>query len=137
MKRERHELPELTWPGKRAPAAAFEGGGPVPALVTVEAAGDPDAARAGGKLVRGDNRAAMRALLPAYAGKVDLVYIDPPFGTGGSFAHTERAGGEGDEVHPAGNRGEERPHHRAVVPADEPAGGRHEARIADLLHDGE
>jgi DNA modification methylase len=104
MKHEPPKVPELTWPGKRAPAAAFEGGGPVPALVTVEAAGDPDAARAGGKLVRGDNRAAMRALLPAYAGKVDLVYIDPPFGTGGSFALTERAGGEGDEVHAYSDR---------------------------------
>ena len=51
-----------------------------------------------GRLIRGDNRAAMRALLPTCAGRVDLVYLDPPFGTGGSFALTERAGGEGDEV---------------------------------------
>jgi site-specific DNA-methyltransferase (adenine-specific) len=38
----------------------------------------------------------MRALLPGLEGRVDLVYLDPPFGTGGSFALTERAGGEGD-----------------------------------------
>jgi DNA modification methylase len=100
MKRAPTPFPELTWPDKPEEGAVLEGAvhGGVPALTAVEAAGDPAAVHAGGRLVRGDNRAAMRALLPAYAGKVDLVYIDPPFGTGGSFALTERAGGEGDEV---------------------------------------
>ncbi|MGE5551030.1 MAG: site-specific DNA-methyltransferase [Bacteroidota bacterium] len=38
-------------------------------------------------LIRGDNLPVMRSLLPALAGTVKLVYIDPPFNTGGRFAH--------------------------------------------------
>lgn len=36
-------------------------------------------------LIQGDNVKAMRGLLPEYRGKVDLVYIDPPFATNGHF----------------------------------------------------
>ncbi len=107
MKREPLSLPELTWPGKRAaPAPPLDG--PAPTLAAVEVAGElghdgtlfppPGARLFRDKLIRGDNRAAMRALLPTYAGRVDLIYLDPPFGTGGSFALTERAGGDGSDV---------------------------------------
>jgi len=37
------------------------------------------------KLIFADNRRALPALLPALAGQVDLLYIDPPFGTGADF----------------------------------------------------
>ncbi len=33
-------------------------------------------------IIHGDNLAALKALLPKYAGKVDVVYIDPPYNTG-------------------------------------------------------
>jgi adenine-specific DNA-methyltransferase len=33
-------------------------------------------------IITGDNLAAMKALLPKYAGKVDVIYIDPPYNTG-------------------------------------------------------
>ncbi len=37
----------------------------------------------GGNLViHGDNLAALKSLLPRYAGKVDLIFIDPPYNTG-------------------------------------------------------
>jgi DNA modification methylase len=113
MKRERSLFPELTWPDKRVAGAAgpLSTSGPPPALQVVEVVGDPGSVgggSAGGagahprpgavppqsKLVRGDNRAVMRALHGSLAGRVDLVYMDPPFGTGESFALTERAGGE-------------------------------------------
>jgi len=42
-------------------------------------AGDADA---GNLLVQGDNLLALKALLPYYAGKVKLIYIDPPYNTG-------------------------------------------------------
>ncbi len=71
--------------------------GPAPTLSPLEVAGDLEGGPRG-RLIRGDNRAVMRALHPAYAGRVDLVYLDPPFGTGGSFALSERAGSEGYEV---------------------------------------
>jgi 16S rRNA G966 N2-methylase RsmD len=32
--------------------------------------------------VHGDNLHALKALLPAYAGKVDCIFIDPPYNTG-------------------------------------------------------
>jgi adenine-specific DNA-methyltransferase len=36
----------------------------------------------GNLIVHGDNLHALKALLPRYAGKVDLVFIDPPYNTG-------------------------------------------------------
>ena len=33
-------------------------------------------------IIHGDNLEALKALLPRYAGKVDLIYIDPPYNTG-------------------------------------------------------
>jgi adenine-specific DNA-methyltransferase len=43
------------------------------------------------KLIHGDNRAVLKALLDDYnlSGKVDLVYIDPPFATNGHFKISE------------------------------------------------
>jgi len=41
--------------------------------------GDPSS---GNLLVQGDNLLALKALLPYYAGKVKLIYIDPPYNTG-------------------------------------------------------
>ena len=37
------------------------------------------------KLIQADNLSALKTLLDNYAGKVDLVYIDPPFATNGHF----------------------------------------------------
>lgn len=42
------------------------------------------ASLAGNLVIQGDNLHALKALLPLYAGKVDLVYIDPPYNTGKS-----------------------------------------------------
>jgi adenine-specific DNA-methyltransferase len=36
----------------------------------------------GNLIIHGDNLIGLKALLPAYAGKVDCVYIDPPYNTG-------------------------------------------------------
>src|SRR5689334_7172412 len=38
------------------------------------------------KLVWGDNLYVMDSLYKQYAGKVDLIYIDPPFATGADFS---------------------------------------------------
>jgi adenine-specific DNA-methyltransferase len=50
---------------------------------------EPDAAKSiggtaldGNLIIHGDNLHALKALLPMYAGKVDCVYIDPPYNTG-------------------------------------------------------
>lgn len=39
------------------------------------------------QLIWGDNKLVMSSLLKDYAGKVDLIYIDPPFATGADFSH--------------------------------------------------
>lgn len=44
------------------------------------------------KLIWGDNRLVMESLLSKFAGKLDLVYIDPPFATGSNFAFTVEIG---------------------------------------------
>ena len=36
----------------------------------------------GNLIIHGDNLHALKALLPIYAGKVDCIYIDPPYNTG-------------------------------------------------------
>jgi len=41
--------------------------------------------KAGNKLIQGDNLPVLKTLLDEYAGKVDLIYIDPPFATNGHF----------------------------------------------------
>lgn len=44
------------------------------------------------KLIWGDNKYVMSALLEKYAGKIDLIYIDPPFATGANFSTTVTIG---------------------------------------------
>lgn len=36
----------------------------------------------GNKIIHGDNLEALKALLPEYEGKIDVIYIDPPYNTG-------------------------------------------------------
>ncbi len=42
--------------------------------------GEPDLS--GNLIIHGDNLEALKALLPRYAGKVDCIFIDPPYNTG-------------------------------------------------------
>ena len=46
------------------------------------------------KLIWGDNKYVLGSLLETFAGKVDLIYIDPPFGTGQDFSFTVEVGDE-------------------------------------------
>lgn len=50
------------------------------------------------KLIWGDNKLVMSGLLEQFAGKVDLIYIDPPFATGADFNVTTVVGEGGLEV---------------------------------------
>jgi len=51
------------------------------------------------KLIWGDNKYAMAALLEQFAGKIDLIYIDPPFATGADFSTTVTIGGDKEIEH--------------------------------------
>ncbi|MDR7920777.1 DNA methyltransferase [Thermosynechococcus sp. HY213] len=49
-------------------------------------------------LVWGDNKLVMAALLEQFRGKIDLIYIDPPFDVGADFTMQVQIGEEGDAV---------------------------------------
>ena len=104
--------PELIWPGKydeegnrvvqRGAALPFqvietirEGRatrepGRTADLFSYTKAGD--AAEWKNKLIWGDNLLVLSSLMDAFAGKVDLVYIDPPFHSGADFSVTTEVG---------------------------------------------
>lgn len=46
------------------------------------------------KLIWGDNKLVMASLLKELAGKIDLIYIDPPFATGADFSYKTNVGEE-------------------------------------------
>lgn len=50
------------------------------------------------KLIWGDNLLVMSSLLEKFGGKIDLIYIDPPFATGADFSFTAEIGEGGIEV---------------------------------------
>jgi DNA modification methylase len=49
-------------------------------------------------LIWGDNKLILHSLLDKYRGKIDLVYIDPPFDVGADFTMEVQLGGEKDSV---------------------------------------
>jgi adenine-specific DNA-methyltransferase len=70
---------ELVWAGKARPTM------PSPARLQVVETAGAVAAGHGNALVWGDNLLAMRALLDEYAGRVNLIYVDPPFASGAEY----------------------------------------------------
>ena len=46
------------------------------------------------KLIWGDNKYVLSSLLDEFAGKVDLIYIDPPFDTGDDFSYKVQIGSQ-------------------------------------------
>lgn len=98
MSMARQTAATLTWIGKDARAAVE------PAALREDAAlsyracardgaeeGDVDGGgvddRPDNRLIQGDNLPALRALEPEFAGRIRCVYIDPPYNSGGAFAH--------------------------------------------------
>ena len=60
------------------------------------------------KLIWGDNLLVMGSLLEKFAGKIDLIYIDPPFATGADFSFDASVGESGQEVPKAASAIEEK-----------------------------
>lgn len=50
------------------------------------------------KLIWGDNKLVISSLLEKFAGKINLIYIDPPFATGADFKVKIKVGEESDEI---------------------------------------
>jgi DNA modification methylase len=83
---------ELTWPGKyEADGSRTPPNRGVEPLRVIERFPGP-AGASGNRLVAGDNLRTLPALLAEFGGRVDLVYLDPPFGTGDAFHLQTRRG---------------------------------------------
>jgi site-specific DNA-methyltransferase (adenine-specific) len=76
-------MPILTWASKSTPAPVL-GALELDSLVYPQGRGYPHSIP-DNQLVLGDNLATMSALLPAYEGRIDLIYADPPFFTNRRF----------------------------------------------------
>jgi DNA modification methylase len=76
-------MPVLTWPDKqlKLPGAASV---TQDSIVFPAGNGYPEAVPAD-RLILGDNLPVMTALLPAYEGRIDLLYADPPFFTNRTY----------------------------------------------------
>ena len=72
-------MPELTWPGKKLTQRTAASLGK-DSIVYPNGCGYPKGLPTS-RLILGDNLAVMASLLPEFAGKVDLIYADPPFFT--------------------------------------------------------
>jgi adenine-specific DNA-methyltransferase len=77
----RYAMPEIVFKGKEY---VYNHHLTVPyrPLVADAARGIGPADLAGNLVIHGDNLHALKSLLPRYAGKVDLIFIDPPYNTG-------------------------------------------------------
>lgn len=51
------------------------------------------------RLIWGDNKLSLAALLGEFRGKINLIYIDPPFDVGADFTMPIQIGNEADEIH--------------------------------------
>lgn len=76
-------MPSIHWKGKQLSQ-------PQPASLVQDSLIYPNGrsypkARLSNRLILGDNLGVMAALLPTYAGKIDLIYADPPFFTNRNF----------------------------------------------------
>jgi len=98
------EAYELTWPGKAAMLAALD----MPPAAVLKPL--PDAALAAPRMphgvIEGDNLPVLKRLRKRYSGRVKMIYIDPPYNTGGDFLYADNfrarrgadgAAGGGDE----------------------------------------
>jgi adenine-specific DNA-methyltransferase len=77
----------LFWPGKREArrlAALPSRGALLPVLGT-----GVDEGKSRNLLIEGDNLEALKLLQKAYAGRVKMIYIDPPYNTGSDFVYND------------------------------------------------
>lgn len=72
---------ELTWVGK-GDEPTLE-----PRILIEDPSKDYGELESQNKLIHGDNLLALKALEQEYAGKINCIYIDPPYNTGSAFEH--------------------------------------------------
>ena len=77
----------LDWPGKRA--AAFTANAPIAKTLRPVREESVDFDTTKNLFIEGDNLDALKLLQESYLGKVKLIYIDPPYNTGGDFIYDD------------------------------------------------
>lgn len=77
----------LDWPGKRA--AAFAANAPIAKTLRPVREESVDFDSTKNIFIEGDNLDALKLLQESYLGKVKLIYIDPPYNTGGDFVYED------------------------------------------------
>ncbi len=85
---EREESFGLSWPGKRAAARLAEEP-PTSRLVALSEQ-SVRFGQTGNRFIEGENLEALKLLADELAGRVDLIYIDPPYNTGNRFIFADR-----------------------------------------------
>ena len=78
---------QLDWPGKRA--AAFAANAPISKTLRPVREESVDFDTTKNLFIEGDNLDALKLLQESYLGKVKLIYIDPPYNTGGDFIYDD------------------------------------------------
>jgi adenine-specific DNA-methyltransferase len=78
---------QLDWPGKRA--AAFAANAPIAKTLRPVREESVDFDTTKNLFIEGDNLDALKLLQESYLGKVDLIYIDPPYNTGTDFIYED------------------------------------------------
>ncbi|MBL4683900.1 MAG: site-specific DNA-methyltransferase [Nannocystaceae bacterium] len=77
----------LTFAGKAAAIALLDAA--TRSHLVAEPGWDP-ASPSNHAFIEGDNLEVLKLLVPAYAGRVDCIYIDPPYNTGHDFVYRDR-----------------------------------------------
>ncbi|MFI0354268.1 site-specific DNA-methyltransferase [Actinomadura sp. 9N407] len=78
---------QLDWPGKRA--AAFVANAPIAKTLRPAREESVNFDTTKNLFIEGDNLDALKLLQESYLGKVKLIYIDPPYNTGGDFIYDD------------------------------------------------
>ena len=83
-------MPTLEWMGK-SKVVAYHRQVPYRVLERIpeKSVLDSHGSDCGNMVIHGDNLEALKALLPEYEGKVDCIYIDPPYNTGNDFVYED------------------------------------------------
>ena len=77
----------LNWPGKRE--ALLTANAPVAKTLRPSISKSKDFEQTRNLFIEGDNLDALKLLQESYLGKVDIIYIDPPYNTGNDFIYRD------------------------------------------------
>lgn len=78
---------QLDWPGKRE--AAFAANAPIAKTLRPVRQESVNFDTTKNLFIEGDNLDALKLLQESYLGKIKLIYIDPPYNTGGDFIYDD------------------------------------------------